>query len=425
MLAEIIKYFKSDKGFDRVMCDMYDTYTRSGRVFGAVRLSNPSKDEESALSSFFKRDYFDQAMIRISLAEFERQVHRHFFAGRSVDDLDGSCSLENILVEYTGKPLKKADEKSPAAKFADTFSDFIIGEVLPEFINTPAESWLYEISTQTRRTYRALAQTFFADSAVAVNLMKTAAHALNTAPAAKSGGLIPLTQFAEKTAGSAYALDFHTACGQLFLRAIACRFDCPAPSDMEDNIGLHLRAGLLSYGMLSCVMTRGIVNSRQVQVLSLENLNSLENLHIHGNKVFVIEDSQVFAAVCERLDEENYTIVCPAFGFTAAFMYLLEICRTADAQIYYAGNMNYKGLTQADKLYLQFGKNFVPWRYSREDYAEILTENVKPLPDEKKGLAMHNETLASLLSQMRKTDKTAPSMPLVPRYVEDIKISVQ
>jgi len=42
------------------------------------------------------------------------------------------------------------------------------------------------------------------------------------------------------------------------------------------------------------------------------------------------------------------------------------------------------------------------------------------LQDKKKDLSLHNETLASLLSQLRKKGRTASSMPLVPLFAEDI-----
>jgi len=88
--------------------------------------------------------------------------------------------------------------------------------------------------------------------------------------------------------------------------------------------------------------------------------------------------------------------------------------------MYYAGNINYNSLALADKLYLKFTKNFKPWRYSKADYERILETNSTMLQDKKKDLSLHNETLASLLSQLRKKGRTASSMPLVSLFAEDI-----
>ena len=102
-------------------------------------------------------------------------------------------------------------------------------------------------------------------------------------------------------------------------------------------------------------------------------------------------------------------------------MRLLELCSIAGATMYYSGNMDYNGLKFADKLYLKFGKDFKPWRYSKADYEQILTDGDVLLPDKKKEMSLHNEDFASMLSQLRKIGRTASSMPLVPVLVEDIK----
>jgi hypothetical protein len=173
--------------------------------------------------------------------------------------------------------------------------------------------------------------------------------------------------------------------------------------------------------MLSNITVSGL--SDTCQALTLENLISLKN--IQAKRVFVLEEPQVFAAVLSRLGDTKCVIICPTNGHNAAFSYLLKKIHAEGIPIYYAGNMNFKGLESADRLYLEFGKGFIPWRYSHEDYTQVLSQGSTTIPDEKKNLAMHNSTLASILSLLRKTGKTAISMPLVSFYAEDIKINVQ
>lgn len=200
---------------------------------------------------------------------------------------------------------------------------------------------------------------------------------------------------------------------------------------------LALSRGLLSCGVISNVTVRGVSaknsnclqiatscvhcnNLNQKHVLTLENLSGFESVSAFS-KAFIIEEPQVFAAVCQQLGEINRTIICPVSGFPAAFMYLLKLLSAADVSLYYAGNMDYKGMERADRLYLEFGKTFILWHYSREDYAHVLSQGSTQIPDEKKNLTMHNETHASLLSHMRKEGKIASFMPLVPLLVEDIR----
>jgi uncharacterized protein (TIGR02679 family) len=416
---EIVKFFKSNLGFDRVLRAMYDMFLHHGRAFGAVRLTRPSEEEEDALSEFFNRDYYNQALIRIGLADFERQIHKNF----------SEVSLGIVLAEYMGKPTVERHQGN--IQKSGTFASAILDETV-KFAETPAELWLKEISAQTRRAYRFWAEMYLSSPEAALSLIRTVASALNDiSPSAKASSL---AAFSEKHTGSPTALDFTATHGKLFLKALACRFKQPAPVSLEDCISLHLRAGLLTCGMLSSVTVAGVLaktdgqddaacvhygNLNQAFVLTLENISHFTSVSAIGGKVFVVEDPQVYASVLSQLGETKCTLINLAGGYSAAFMYLLKLL---NVPTYYAGNMDYKGLELADKLFSECG-NFIPWRYSREDYTRVLSENSTPLPDEKKNLAMHNETLASLLSFMKKTGKTAASMPLVPLYIDDIKNS--
>jgi len=429
-LQEIIQFFRSDSGYDRILHAMFDSFYKHGRAFGAIRLTRPSAEEESAISEFFKRDYYNQALIRIGLADFERQIMRNF----SVDESE--ISLGAILSEYVGKKFEKStgsDSQKP-----NTFASAILFEIIPKYENTPTETWLREITTQTRRAYRAYSEKYLSEPEAALNLIRETAEALNNIKT--DGTLIPIAEFSEKFTGATDSFDFSGTHGILFLKALANRFDVPVPSYLEGRIELHLRAGLLSCAAVSSVTVRGLFaetdgqsdivcdyynNLNIAHVLTLENISKFTAVSAHGSKVFVVEDVQIFAKLCEILSEVKCTIICCAVGFSAAFVRLLKLVCGSNLSFFYAGNMDYKSLEIADKLYVEFGKNFIPWRYTHEDYAKIILPESTYLPDEKKNLAMHNDTLASLLSHMKKIGKTASSMPLVSLYAEDIRNSVQ
>ncbi|MCL2356337.1 MAG: TIGR02679 domain-containing protein [Defluviitaleaceae bacterium] len=411
-IEQIMQFFKSNLGFERVLRAMFDMYVQYGRAFGAVRLPRPSAAEESALSKFFSRDYYNQALIRIGLADFERQLCKNFLA---------DVSLGDVLARYIGKPVR-SETKKPTAFAAEVFA------LSAKFRNTSAEIWLKEVAAQTRRTYRAVADYYLADQKAAIRMIRQTADALNNT----GENLVPLAEFSEKYTDSPGALDFSGTHGLLFLKALACKFDVQVPSTAENSVFLHYRAGILSHGMLSTVTVFGLSadsacahyeNLNQAHVLTLENISSFTHATAHCNKVFILEEPQIFSAVSSQLTDVKCTIICPTGGFNAALVCLLKLFSETD--MYFAGGMNYKGLELADKLYVEFEKNFVPWRYTREDYAKVIAAGDSWLTGEKRGLAMHNESLASLLSHMKKTGRTSSSTPLVEDYVSDIKKIVQ
>ncbi|MCL2215603.1 MAG: TIGR02679 domain-containing protein [Defluviitaleaceae bacterium] len=427
-IQEALRYFTEDKGFDRLLGSMSDIYARYGRPFGAVRLTRPTPEEETALSEFFKRDYYNQALIRIGLADFERQMQKVF----STD-----VKLGDLLEGHSGRPIvARPESRVGAHKSTEQFAAGLMEELVPKFENTPAEAWLVEMMTHMRRTYRPWVEMYQEEPKAVMEMVKSVAKAINNLPG-KEGALVHISEFAKKHMDSTYGLCFYEIHGQLFMRALAHHFDVPIPYNAEDSINLCVQAGILLAGGISHVTVYGlcattyedtpdeacqIYNSRHhAHVLSLENLSNLSTASAYGGKVFILGNPHVFSGVYERLREMKCTLISPMRGGTPAFLHLLRLLRAGGATLYYAGNLDYKGLIAADKLYMEFGKSFVPWRYSREDYEFILGENETLLPDEKKGLALHNEDLASLLSHMRKTGKTASSMPLVPILVEDIQ----
>jgi uncharacterized protein (TIGR02679 family) len=131
----------------------------------------------------------------------------------------------------------------------------------------------------------------------------------------------------------------------------------------------------------------------------------------------------VFSAVIEKLRGLESTVICTENGFNAAAVCLLDKLASSGAKIYYSGDMDYHGLALADKLYLHYDKHFVPWRYGKDDYERIVSENEFFLPDHKKDQGLHNDDLAALLSLMRKTGKTATQMELAEDLVNDIIVS--
>jgi len=419
-LSAIVQYFKDDSGFERLMTGMLDLYNRYGRCFSAVRLPSPSMDEETALSGFFNRDYYDQALIRIGLAEFERQIQKFF-------EYDGG--LDTVLGAYFGRPVatQASEPVSEPLKYKDAFTRAIRDDLLPRFEDTPAAAWLREMLAHMRRTYRQWADQFPHEPDTVLATVSEVCGAVNALPESQ---LVRLSDFSSQHLGSSRALDFHSVHGPLFLRALAHMFDVTVPTLLEDSIRLYLQAGLLSDGVLSQVTIRGIKADDtacmfydqlgEAHVLTLENICRLTEARAYGDKVFIVENPHVFSTLCERVSGFNCTVVCIMDGLNPALERVLELFILSGAVLYYAGNMDYKGLTLADRVYLRFGKAFIPWRYGRADYELLFTGNDYLLPDDRKDLAMHNEELASLLSLLRKKGKSASSLPLVGLLAEDI-----
>lgn len=423
-MDEILQYFSQEAGFARLMDGMWETYARHGRCFGAVRIEAPTGEEERAISDFFQRDYFDQALIRVSLAEFERQLHKTF---------PNAPKLGVLLEAHFARPLTASSATAKERiRIRDSFAVHVKNEILPAYERTPAAEWLNEMIAHMRRNYKPWAERFITEKDAVVAQTKVVCDALN---ALNDDAYVLLSEFSQEVCGDPHALDFYGTHGPLFLRALAKRYKMNVPAQLEESIHLYWQACLLSNGVLNQVTVLGLQafvededeacayynNLNEAHILTLENISRFTRVEAVKKKVFVVENASVFALLCERLRGINCSVVCAAAGMNAALDRLLFLCGDNGAKIYYSGNMDVRGLTWGDMLYLRLYKNFIPWRYSKEDYERALVTSEAMLPDEKKEVSLHNEEFAALLSLIRKKGKIATQMPLVDLLAADIK----
>jgi len=290
-----------------------------------------------------------------------------------------------------------------------------------------------------RRIYRRWSERFAEEPQEIAQKITVVCDALCRLPV-DTGSVERLAHFAEKVAGHPRAFDFDGSHGGLFIRALANRFDLPLATSVEESVKLFHSAGLIYGGMLSQVAVRGIkpyvgdvydtvcafYNGRnEAHILTLENVSCFDRLEIFGKVVFVIENPIVFSAVHEQLTDVTCTLLCAENGRTPAFEKLLELAVQAGAEVYYHGKFDYKGLRLADEIFKKYEKVFVPWRYSKTVYEQLIAANDVLLPDERKDFALHNDELASMLSSMRKNGRAVPITPLADELADDIKKIVQ
>lgn len=416
--------FANNDGFARLLYEMATIYARHGRIYGAVRLANPTVEEEEAISAFFDRDYYNQALIRISLGDFSRQLANKY------PQLNFAAVLEGYLPPH--------GVASPPQSTKNTFAESVL-EQCAKYKNTAAWPWIEEVCAM-RRTYKYWVEAFFYRPQQTIEDIFSVAEILLNLP--DECEPVPLLSFGAKYLQNPSDLTPRGRLGPLFMRAIAHRFNVPLPS-VATATELYLMAGLVTGGSMYQVLVKNLTayrktskknsekckiceiysNNGQIHVLTLENIVQFMKTSEFG-MVYIIENATVFAAVCEELGSTAQTIICPhdnGMDRNPAFNRLVALLASANNKLYYAGNMDYSGLARADKLYQKYGKQFIPWRYTKEDYELMLAGTSSLLPKEKGELALLNEDLALILSQLRKTGKLPDRTQLVPLLVDDIR----
>jgi hypothetical protein len=271
------------------MDGLFDVYLRYERCFGAVRLVNPSRDEERVISDFFNRDYYNQALIRISLAEFERQCQRLFAP---------DITLGRLLETYMKRPLHV--RKTEVRSHSSAFAVYAEQTLAPRYRGTDAELWIKDLMQNTRRAYRDWAQEYTENPTAVAGYVEAICEAVNHLPMFR-GGPMRLPDFAARfVEEDAHAYDYAGRLGFYFMRALARTLDAAVPINNEEYSALCMKAGLLTEGVLSKVTLRGVTvtsdradgavcavyaQRREPHILTLENMCGFEAAEAVDNKV--------------------------------------------------------------------------------------------------------------------------------------------
>ncbi|KHF27598.1 hypothetical protein LR68_03555 [Anoxybacillus sp. BCO1] len=103
-LDEAVQFFRGERSFHRLFCEMKKKYESLGRIGGTISVASFSMEEKDAIASFFGKE-----MSRVSLAAFEQQLANTKFAG---------ISLVELLSSYFGEPLvtKKSNNNKQSKK---------------------------------------------------------------------------------------------------------------------------------------------------------------------------------------------------------------------------------------------------------------------------------------------------------------------
>jgi uncharacterized protein (TIGR02679 family) len=192
-LEEAVQFFRGERTFHRLFCEMRKKYESLGRIGGTISLYDFSSEEKEAIDSFFGKE-----MSRVSLAAFEKQLQNTRFAG---------ISLVELLSHYFGEPLvTKKEQQIEAEREKEAYFERLMN------MDREHRDWIQAASKQR------LVQLAYAQQREELETAFVAVcHALKHLPAP---AYVRLPVFAQKVANDPHAFDLHTLAGKLLLSAL-------------------------------------------------------------------------------------------------------------------------------------------------------------------------------------------------------------
>ena len=384
--VECVAYFKSTKGFHRVMLRMKEKVKSLGAVGGTIVLNNPVLVEKEALEGLMRKDYSKNKSITVSLASFQESLKRTKF--RDVE-------LSEVLQVYFDDPLEST--KSLAQAYSDKRDGFFFN-FFEDYRDTRAGEWLERNYKSKKGVYATLVKRFDAEMQKYESepeLLKSELNyicrGLNSLPYTY-GGNLRLPVFATEISKNPHFFDIGTFPGQMLVSGICHVFNEEKPSSAEQRAMLLYRAGILNDDVSNHVLCYGLegghsgwagfVANGEPLVATLANLNRVSDIRTSNGKAYIFENPAVFSSVLDKLSDVDgnkiaihASLICTYGQVKIAALVLMDMLANNGCKMYYSGDFDPEGLQIADRLKSRYGDKLIFWHYKVEDYLLAKSDN--------------------------------------------------
>ncbi len=365
-LDEAVQFFRGERSFHRLFCEMKKKYESLGRIGGTISVASFSAEEKEAIASFFGKE-----MNRVPLAAFEKQLANTKFAGISIVELL-SCYFGEPLV--TKKEQQQEIEREREAYFTRLMNTY-----------QAQRDWLIAVEKQ-RFVQLAYQQNYHALEAA----LSAVCRALKQLPST----YVRLPIFAQKVANDPHMFDLHTLAGKLLLSALqfyaGTEYDLSAVEDVNELLQSYrlLREDVLNFVTCAGLMAETEKGHHPVFAAACET-NTVLNVPLRevmlftraypseGNNVFVVENAGVFSTLLDV----NVPLISTNGQLNLATRWLLDLLVKEGATLYYSGDFDPEGLKMAQRLVERYGSSVRLWHYDCSDY--LATKPTVPLSDER------------------------------------------
>lgn len=360
-LSEAIQYFKTNKGFTRMLEKMKNKYTSFDRETpGNITIENPSKEEKEAISGFMKKDYARNKTITISLKKFQERLDQTRFEGITVKEL---------LEKYFGQEI--ITQKKEKQKKVEQFNEYLT-HTIDEYKETTAGKILEKIIQEKYDTYIMLKTKYDKENTELKNSLKQACDCINNLPPENEKLRLPI--FATQILNNPHGLDRKNPTGKLFITLLTEKEEInnnkkTKIKNSEDLSELYYKNNILIDDVSNMVLCKNIIgyqgkkehsgwkgffdNNEAIQI-TLDNLSQIDNIQVKYNYAIVVENPAVFMQIAQKIQNKKIPLVCTYGQVKLSGIVLLKMLSKVCDKIFYSGDTDPEGIQIADKIKTKF-----------------------------------------------------------------------
>ena len=409
LLEEAVEYFKSNKGFKRMMEKMKNKYLSFNRETpGNIAIENPSKEEKDAISGFMKKDYLRNKTITIRLKKFQQRLDETRFEG---------VLLKELIEKYFGHEIISLKEESEQKQ--EKFNEYL-DEILNENKGTLSGKILEKILNEKAENYILLKGKYEKENAELKKAMKEVCKCINNLPSDNEKVRLPI--FATKIINNPHGLDKKNFTGKLFINFLGEVDGIKSVKNSEELSELYYKHNLLIDDVSNMVLCKnirgykraeehsgwkGFFDNNEAIQATLDNLSQIDNVKVENNYAIVVENPAVFMLIAEKLSNKKVPLVCTYGQVKLSGIVLLNMLSKVCDKIYYSGDSDPEGIQIADKIKQRFKDKVCLIGFDSDAYYKVLSDVTISSERLKKLEHIQSSELLELCNAMRKEKRAA------------------
>lgn len=392
------KYFKEQKGYDRLINKMYQKYQSLSKFSGSIKLENLSEEEAITLSRFFGVIYQKNDTIFIPIKKFISVMENSKY-----DDFD----IYTLVEEYLNTSLvtnKEAKEK--LSKEEENYYQNIIQDG-----NQMGQKWLQDVIACKKTPYKLLHQRYIKNKMALNRELENIVKLISNLPKLKT--LLPI--YASTYTKDPHYLDLDNNHSILFFYALSYIDNSSYPITREDKIKLLSKYNIeidsisnfaITYNLLSnkdCI--NAFSENKEPLILSIQNIMSTDNFDTKSKKVFLLENPSILTEILSKHIDASI-MIADGFPNTSVHLLLEKFIKTNN-KLYYNGDFDPEGLLIAQKLKEKYQDNLTLFCYSYDDYNSCISKKQISQSRLKKLDKVNHETLQQIKELLLQTKSSA------------------
>lgn len=416
-IEECAKYFKENKGFNRLFLGFKKKIQSLGAIGGKVIIKDITIIEKEALSGVLRKDFSHIKDAEISLIKFEKSLKNTVFEG---------VLLKPLVEEYFGENIISNKDKRQDAiqKREEFFSEMLNGLNELQLIE-----WLdCQIANDTN-AYKWLVKKYNQDSEKLRNLLFQLNILVKNLPI-KYNELEHTAVFAAKYLKNPHGLDERQEIVLLLYYYLSYMTVKSYPKNNEEKNELLMFGGLLRDPLSNSTLCKGLMIYKNGKIhkgwqefyelnepinITMLHLKEVNKIITTNSCVYIVENPAVMSELIQKSKKE-IAIICSSGQINFSTYYILDKLAKEKTKMFYGGDFDPEGLLIADKLKSRYGSLLSFWCYSKENYKKALSNEII---SEKRLNQLNNlksEELKEIAEEIKKRKKAAYQETIIEDY---------